>query len=157
MATMPFRKLKYKRVLDSRATHTGKAGEVFIDESTNVLYVGDGTTVGGNAVGTVNSFVVDANGGAIDFSKDVVFVTAGQNYTLADGNTIGHVLNIVVNGGTSGGIQITVANASYITGGNITTATNFNWSMNSGSGLENTMATRRCIWDGTNWVLDHAV
>jgi hypothetical protein len=88
---MPFRKLKYKNVQDSRATHVGRAGEVFIDENTNNLYVGDGTTVGGNPIKTPNTYVVDSNGGAIDFTKDVVFITAGQNYTLADGDTIGHV------------------------------------------------------------------
>ena len=154
---MPFRKLKYKNVQDSRATHTGRPGELLLDENTNQLFVADGTTVGGNPIISGNTYVVDSNGGAIDTSKNVVFITAGQNYTLADGDTIGHVLNIVVNGGTSGGITITVANASYITGGNITTATSFSWSMNGGSGIENTMATRRCIWDGTNWVLDHAV
>ena len=154
---MPFRKLKYKNVQDSRATHVGRAGEVFIDENTNNLYVGDGTTVGGNPIKTPNTYVVDSNGGAIDFTKDVVFITAGQNYTLADGDTIGHILNIVINGGSSGGIDITVANASYISGSNRTTATSFTWNMNSGSGIENTVAVRRCVWDGTAWVLDHAV
>ena len=153
---MAFRKLKYKNVQTSRATHIGRPGEILLDENTNQLFVADGTTVGGNPVKSGNTYVVDSNGGAIDTSKNVVFVTAGQSYTLADGDIIGHILNIVVNGGTSGSLTITVANAKYIAAGNVTTATSYSWVMNTASGIPNTMATRRCIWDGTNWVLDNA-
>ena len=47
---MAYRKLQFKSTGSSRATEVIQAGELAIDESTNRLYVGDGSTTGGLAV-----------------------------------------------------------------------------------------------------------
>ena len=62
---MPFRKLKYKNVQDSRATHVGRPGELFIDENTNELYVSDGSTVGGNAVSSGITPIYEFNANSV--------------------------------------------------------------------------------------------
>ena len=158
---MATRKYKFKHIAADATTHVGDVGELILNTSSNTLKVSDGTTPGGVTLNTDGSpvpvsTVVDADGGAIDYTKDVVFLTAGQNYTLANGDTTGHTLNLVVNGGTTGAVTITVAKAKYTGSGTVNSATNYSWQFNTGAGISNTMATRRCIWDGTHWVLDNA-
>lgn len=90
----------YKIVKGTRATHTPGDGEVVIDESTNVLYVGDGATQGGVALqtqrqspATLTHYVLTSDGStAIPLTYDVISLVGGSSgtdykeFTLADGS-----------------------------------------------------------------------
>jgi len=52
---MGYRKLQYSNVQGSRSTETLGHGVIAVDENDNSLYIGDGSTVGGNPVNAANS------------------------------------------------------------------------------------------------------
>ena len=152
---MATRKFKFKHIAASASTHVGDAGELILDTATNTLKVSDGSTPGGVAVNGTST-VADTDGGAIDLTKDIVFIKNGQSYTLADGSVAGQKITFVISTGTTGALTIVVANAAYLGSGTLTTATNYNWVFNSGGGIPNTAALRYCVWSGSKWILDNA-
>ena len=148
---MATRKFKFKHIAESATVHVGDTGELILDTETKTLKVSDGTTAGGVALNITTT--TDNDGGALDTTKNVIFITPGQNYTLGSGNHVGQELSLCLMAG-SGSSTITVANAVKSSGGNVQNVTNYSWEFNTGTGLQVLGNIRKCIWDGTRWHLD---
>jgi len=125
---MAFRKLQFKNVQGTRASQTIQAGELALDETTNQLYVGDGSTAGGVAVGpgsktityttsvnTSGTNIGDAPDALISdngaFERIIVTNSSGvaQRITIPSINAIGKMVSIEGSGGTQDNITCDAA------------------------------------------------
>ena len=66
---MAFRKLQFKNVQDTRSSQVIGEGELAIDPVTNQLYLGDGSTSGGVAVGASRTLDVETVSTALSSSS----------------------------------------------------------------------------------------
>ena len=114
---------------------------------------GGGAKVTGNlevTAGTQLSTATNSGGGAIDLTKSVHFLEAGNTYTLANGTLTGQIMYFSATSGT-GTTTVTVANAVRSASGNPQNETDYAWVLHTG-----TNNIRFCIWNGSRWVLDNA-
>jgi len=114
----------------------------------------DKLTIAGSHI-TTSEYETKDNTGALDITKRNHFITAGINYTLADGTYIGQELLFYKSGiTTSTYSDITVANAKVVIIGTGATElrTSHNWRLDTTGGVfANTFS---CIWDGQGWCLN---
>ena len=114
----------------------------------------DKLTIAGSHI-TTSEYETKDSTGALDITKRNHFITAGINYTLADGTYIGQELLFYKSGiTTSTYSDITVANAKVVIIGTGATElrTSHNWRLDTTGGVfANTFS---CIWDGQGWCLN---
>ena len=104
---MAYRKLQFKNVGTSRSTEVIQEGELAVDESSNTLYMGDGSTTGGNVVvanvapavvisvnynAKAGDTVINTSGGSLDVvlpttksTGDFIKVVAKDTILVKDG------------------------------------------------------------------------
>ena len=114
---------------------------------------GTGAKVTGNLETTAVtqlSTATNSGGGAIDLTKSVHFLEAGNTYTLANGSLTGQIMYFSATSGTST-TTVTVANAVRSFSGSPQNETDYAWNLH-GSAVN----IRFCIWNGSRWVLDNA-
>ena len=85
---MATRKIKAKAIAQARASHTGRDGELFFDDSSNQFFISDGTTAGGAPL-------------VLNTLRNVAAFTASTALTVAQSGSI-------ITGNAAAGMTVTL-------------------------------------------------
>ena len=105
---MAYRKLQFKNVGTSRSTEVIQEGELAVDETSNKLYLGDGSTTGGVAINSGISYTVvsdtyTASAGEYVWPKKLGAMDINLPASPSAGDTV-----VVATSNTYAGLNVTV-------------------------------------------------